>query len=172
MIRYLSLILFVVELGAGFGPASATVVSTSSNAIEVELRVVVEESAEAVVAHLVFEEEPELVIPLLQRQGGDFAISTELPPHNYQVVFEALGSEPFSSDPVSLTELGAVFASTPSSTTTTETPGLSDDTRRWGWLGLALAAAALSALAFWVLGGRDGEDQESSDSDSGASEEA
>jgi hypothetical protein len=38
---------------------------------------------------------------------------------------------------------------------------LSAETRRFGWLALALAAGSLSVLALWVIIGRDKEDEHS-----------
>jgi hypothetical protein len=48
MLRSLAHVLLAVELGAGFGAASAELVSTSSNAIEVDLRVEVTQTAQTV----------------------------------------------------------------------------------------------------------------------------
>lgn len=157
MIRTLAALALALELGAGFGAASAELISTSGNAMEIELRVEVEESAEAVIAHLVLEEEAPLALPLVQRETGVFGIRTEVKQVNYQVVFELIGSEPARSDPHSLMELGLEFPTAESTTTSTEPDPsfLSDQTQQWGWLAVALGAAALSVLAFWVLGGDD-----------------
>jgi hypothetical protein len=121
--------------------------------IEVEIRV----SAQAVVAHLGFEDDPTLALPLLDRGGGVFGIRTELDPKNYIVVFEAVGAEDALSRPVSLVELGADLSPDVPGVppTTEEDGGLSSGARQLGWLALALGAASLSALALWVLGGRD-----------------
>jgi hypothetical protein len=55
-----------------------------------------------------------------------------------------------------LVELGVEFPRTdPVSTTTTDPEVLPEDVTRWLWLAVAFGAAALSALAFWVLGGND-----------------
>ena len=51
-------------------------------------------------------------------------------------------------------------------TTTTEPDGFSSEARGWGWLALGLAAASLSVLAIWVLGGKDNEDDVVSESQS------
>lgn len=85
-----------------------------------------------------------------------FGIRTELEPKNYLVVFEAVGASEGLSAPISLVDLGADLAR--------DVPGvpprpeeetvLSSGTQQLGWLALALGAASLSALAFWVLGGR------------------
>jgi hypothetical protein len=155
------LLLAAVVLGGAFGQASATVVSQESDVMVVELTVEILESAESVVAHLSFQGEPELTLPLLDRGGGIFGLRTELEPKNYFVVFETLGQNGHSSDPVSLTDLGAEFGPDRSTTTTTEPDeGLSEESQRMMWLAIALGAASLSLLAFWTLGGRDRGDEE------------
>jgi hypothetical protein len=155
------LLLAAVVLGGAFGQASATVVSQESDVMVVELTVEILESAESVVAHLSFQGEPELTLPLLDRGGGIFGLRTELEPKNYFVVFETLGQNGHSSDPVSLTDLGAEFGLDRSTTTTTEPDeGLSEESQRMMWLAIALGAASLSLLAFWTLGGRDRGDEE------------
>jgi hypothetical protein len=141
-----------VLIGGAFGSASATVVSTSEEVMVVEIEVDVVESAESVVAHLVFQEEEPLTLPLLDRGGGTFGIRTELEPKNYAVVFEIVGGE--SSPPVLLSQLGADLGPESGPTTTVD-DGLSDESQGLLWLAIALGAASLSALAFWVLGGRD-----------------
>lgn len=165
MAKALLLLVLAVEMGASFGNASAELVSTSSNAIEVELRVEVTVSAEAVVAHLVFEDRPELTLPLLHRGGGEYGIITELEPVNYRLVFEIIGPDPARSEQRSLMELGLVFAGDgdAATTTTQDVDRMSDENRGWLWLAIAFGAAALSALAFWALGG----DQSSGGASSG-----
>ncbi len=168
VLRFLAHVLLAVELGAGFGAASAELVSTSSNAIEVDLRVEVTQSAVTVIAHLVAEGESPVALPLLQREPGVFGIRTELKPINYRVVFELFGPDPAQSEPRSLMELGVSFAGVESqATTTTDPEELPADVTRWLWLAIAFGAASLSALAFWVLGGD--ERQVSSTDDSTAS---
>jgi hypothetical protein len=166
MIRSVAILFMAVQVGAGFGAASAELISTSSNAMEVELRVEVRQSAESVIAHLAFADTESLTIPLVQRESGVFGIRTEVKKVNYAVVFELIGAETVQSEQHSLADLGLVFPeSEPIATTTTEEPGLSEQTQRWGWLALGFGAAALSVLAFWVLGGRE-PDQESPVTDS------
>jgi len=172
MVRIASLVVLALQVGAGFGAASAELISTTSNAMVVELRVEVLQSAESVVAHLVFPGETPLVIPLVQRGGAVFGIRTEVKPLNYQVVFESIGPEGAQSEQKSLTDLGLDLpVPQPVETTTTIKSVMSPATQRWGWLGLGLGAAALSALAFWVLGGRE-PDQESSETASIESSES
>ncbi len=171
MIRSVAILLMAVQVGAGFGAASAELISTSSNAMEIELRVEVRQSAESVIAHLAFPDTESLTIPLVQRESGVFGIRTEVKKMNYAVVFELIGAETVQSEQHTLTELGlALPGSEPIATTTTEEPGLSEQTQRWGWLALGFAAAALSVLAFWVLGGREPDQDSSGTASTGSSE--
>lgn len=146
-------VLFAVELGGVFGSASATVESIDESSMLIELSVEVQATANAVVAHLSFGDETPTPTSLLDRGGGVFGIRTELEPKNYVVVFEIIGPESSLSDPRTLTQLGAVLS-------TDAEDAVPDDESaspggQLGWLALALAAASLSALAFWALGGRD-----------------
>ena len=167
MIRFAALALAAVELGAGFGSATATVVSTTEESMIVEFHVEVGVAADAVVVHLVLADEDPTTIPMVPRQDGTFGVTTEVKSADYQVVFEALGDPGAESDPVTLSdlgvELGAGSGSDSTETTGSEEP--SPGTQRWLWLGVALGAASLSALAFWVLGARDTESVEPDDVD-------
>jgi hypothetical protein len=153
-------VLAAVELGGGFGSASAGTTDLSDTSMTVELTVEVKVSAQAVVAHLVVKDDDPVTLPLLDRGDGTFGIRTELARKDYVVVFEALGDPGAVSQGVTLTGLGASLTEVtgpegrePGSD---DGDGLSDQTQRFGWLALALGAASLSALAFWVLGGREG----------------
>ena len=147
-------ILAAVILGGVFGSASATVIEADADVITVEIEVEVIGAADSVVAHLAFEEDRVLTLPLLDRGDGTFGITTQLEPKNYVVVFEVVGED--SSNPTTLTQLGADLSPGSGSATTTTTPdeALSQDSQRMLWLAIALGAASLSVLAFWVLGGR------------------
>lgn len=146
-----------VLIGGLFGSASANVDAIGPDVMVIDIEVEVPPAAANVVAHLSFESE-ELVLPLTDRGDGVFGIRTELPPRNYFVVFEVVGESGGSSDPVSLTQLGAELSGDPGATTTTVADeGLGRESRQMLWLAIALGAASLSALAFWVLGGRDQE---------------
>lgn len=153
-------LLAALELGGGFGAASATVESVSTTSMTVDLQVEVKTTASAVVAHLAFDDDPQISLPLLDRDGGVFGIRTELPVKDYVVVFEALGSDESLSSPALLSALGADFGdadvATPSTVPSAGDDGLSSQTKQLGWLALALGAASLSVLAFWVIIGRDG----------------
>ena len=98
-------------------------------------------------------------IPMVIREEGLYGVTTEVKPANYVVVFEVIGEPGAESDPVTLGQLGVDFSDQPGTTEPEETP-ISASTRQWLWLGVALGAASLSALAFWVLGGRDGREIE------------
>jgi hypothetical protein len=148
-------LILALEVGGAFGSASATVESLDDTSMLIDLEVELTASAQAVVAHLAFDDDPTLAMPLLDRGGGLFGIRTELEPKNYLVVFEAVGASEGLSEPVSLVDLGADL--NPEVPGVPPEPGaesgLSSGTRQLGWLALALGAASLSALAFWVLGG-------------------
>jgi hypothetical protein len=146
-------LLAAIEIGGGFGEASAEVISLTDESMEIVVEVEVQESADAVVAHFALSGEEPVTLPLLSRGGSIYGIVTELRPANYQVVFETLGDEPSQSEPVTLTALGADITGSAGSTTTTTEGGFSAATRGWGWLAVAFGAASLAALAFWVLGG-------------------
>lgn len=149
-------VLAAVEIGGAFGTASAEIESTSTTSMTVDMEVEVVGSVQAVVAHLSFDGETDITIPLLDRGGGTFGILTELESHNYLVVFEAIGEEGGLSDPVSLRDLGADFGGSDFvGSGGGDGDAFSDETRQAGWLALALVAASLSALAFWVFGARD-----------------
>lgn len=158
--RLLGLIVLAsIQLGGGFGEASAEVEELGSQSMIVDIEVQVAVSADAVVAHLSSGSAPSVAIPLLDRGGGLFGVRTELEPKNYQVVFEAVGSPGELSEPVSLVAMGANLdqPAEPSDQVDGRAvdDGLSIETQRVGWLALALGAASLSALAFWVLADRD-----------------
>jgi hypothetical protein len=155
MIRLATVVLFAVEVGSGFGTASASVVTMTDQSMVVDLRVEVETSADSVVVHLALPDEETITLPMLERDDGAYGVTTEVKRANYFVVFESIGDPGAESDQISLTDLGVDLSSTSGTTTTTGSEELSAGTQQWLWLGIALGAASLSALAFWVLGGRD-----------------
>jgi hypothetical protein len=159
MIRLAAVVLFAVEVGVGFGSASASVVSMTDQSMIVDVRVEVETTADSVVVHLALPDEETITLPMLERDDGAYGVTTEVKPANYIVMFEAIGDPGAESDQVSLTDLGVDLSSTSEMTTTTESEELSAGTEQWLWLGVALGAASLSALAFWVLGGRDRDEE-------------
>lgn len=145
--------LAAVILGGAFGSASASVESIDDEVMLIDLQVEAMGVTGSVVAHLTFDSEEELTLPLLDRGDGSYGIRTELEPKNYVVVFEIVGEE--SSEAVSLAELGVDLVEESGSATTDPDEALSEETQGSLWLAVALGAASLSALAFWVLGGRD-----------------
>ena len=144
-----------IELGGAFGAAGATVEAIDAQSMTVEISVEVTVSAQAVVAHLTLPGDQPQVISLLDRGGGVFGIRTELEHKNFIVVFEVLGPEGALSEPRTLIELGADLGMGGDPAPPSDSDGLGPETRQFGWLALALAAASLSALAFWALGGDD-----------------
>lgn len=148
-------LLAAIELGGVFGAATATVDAIDSQSMTVEISVEVTISAHAVVAHLSLPGGQPQVVSLLDRGGGVFGIRTELQPNNYIVVFEVLGDPGALSEPKTLIDLGADLNMGGDAHAPSDPHGLDPETRQYGWLALALAAASLSALAFWALGGAD-----------------
>ncbi len=155
MTTFTAAILLAVELGAGFGNAAATVESMGEESMVIELRVEVDGLPDSVVAHLALPDEDTITIPMVVREDGVYGVTTEVKPANYVVVFEVIGDPGAESGPVSLGELGVDFASSAPITEPEDGTAISASTGQWLWLGVALGAASLSALAFWVLGGRD-----------------
>lgn len=152
-------LLAAVIVGGMFGSASAQVESITDGTMTLVLEVEVQGSPGTVVAHLAFEDEPVLTLPLLERGDSVYGIRTELEAKNYVVVFESVGEE--SSDPITLAQLGADLGS--GGPTGTQPPSseedLSPESRQMMWLAIALGAASLSLLAFWALGGRETSDE-------------
>ena len=152
------LLLFSVALGGDFGEASAETISIDESSMIVAIDVEVLTSADSVVAHLASPGNETVVLPLVDRGGGVYGIQTEVRPIDYQVTFELLGPSPSLSDPVSMSSLGADFDGVTASTEPDDESAA--QTRRWGWLALALTAASLAVLAIWVIVGRDDDDDE------------
>jgi hypothetical protein len=164
-------LLAAVILGGVFGSATATVESIDGEVMVLSIDVEVSGSPDTVIAHLTFEEDQPLILPLLDRGDGTFGLRTELEPKNYFVVFEVVGDDSDSSDPVSLAQMGAELVQRSGGTTTTLSEDeLSNESRRSLWLAIALGAGSLSLLAFWVLGSRD-EDEEEFDGGADSDEE-
>ena len=165
MKRLTTLVLLAVGIGGGFVSAAAEVTEASGAQMTVDLEVEASAPVETVVAHLTLPGEPELVIPLLSRGDDKFGTVVQLEIADYQVVFEAPGSGLELSDPHSLSSLGARFSAAMAPIEGENEDG-GERNNAMGWLALALAAASLSALAFWALGGED-----SSSPDPGTDEE-
>lgn len=161
------LLIASVIVGGGFGSASAEVESTDGDTMLVTMEVEVMVSAQSVVAHLAFDDDPPFTIPLLDRGGGTFGVTTELEAKNYVVVFEAVGPDGETSEPVSMMQMGVDLDpdSGGSTTTTTDDGDISPENQRMLWLAVAAGAASLSVLAFWVLGPKEGKDEEPTGAD-------
>lgn len=175
MFHSLAAILLSIGLGGGFGEGSAEVVSIDSESMLVSVEVEAVSTAQSVVASFFAPGDEPVTLPLLHRGGNRYGLQTELRPVDYTVVFEVLGPDPEQSAPVQLSAMGADFGAVPVATLppTEEDDGFSPAAKRWGWLALALAAASLAVLAFWVLGDKDrakGEEHPDDDGDSSDAE--
>ena len=162
------LVIAAVTLGGAFGAANATVESVEGSTMVVTIEVEVVASAQSVVAHLSFDNDTDLTIPMLDRGEGRFGVTTELEHKNYAVVFETVGPEGETSAPFSLSQLGADLGSDAAQPTTTTTleEEISPENQQMLWLAIAAGAASLSLLAFWVLGPKDeGREDESVEQD-------
>lgn len=161
-----------VLLGGVFGSATATIEMIDGNVMVVSIEVEVSGATDTVIAHLTFDDDQPLILPLLDRGDGTFGLRTELEPKNYFVVFEAVGEATETSEPVSLAQMGAEFDPRSGGTTTTiPEDELSNQSRRSLWLAVALGAGSLSLLAFWVLGSRDEDTEEIEEHDESDEEE-
>ncbi|HZD21891.1 MAG TPA: hypothetical protein VE569_00575 [Acidimicrobiia bacterium] len=158
-----------VILGGVFGTATATVESIADDVMVVDIKVEVTANPVTVVAHLDWDNQ-DLVLPLLERGDGVYGIRTELARRNYFVAFEVIGSQNSVSQPVSLIQMGADL-SVGSSSTTTASDEPEPQSTQMLWLAVALGAASLSALAFWVLGGREETDDVQPDEPEAVSDE-
>lgn len=173
MKAFLAAVVLLLPLSAPFGDASATATSTEGG-LRLEVSVEVEGDFVAVLVRGVGSGASELPPVALGDQGdGTWAGIVQLPViENVLLGFEAIPHEgpAVVSELHTLTELGVDQAvldiDHPASSFSEEDdePLVSAEGRRWGWLGLAAGAAALTLLAFWTIGsvrGR-GEDEEES----------
>lgn len=156
-----------VELGGAFGEASASGHQLAAQLLEVDLSVSVPGGG-SVVAHVIEPGGPQRTLAMANRGGEVFGTIFETRPVDLVVVFEVVAVDRSEqSAPVTLTELGLDPALLGTLPARLEGPGgdegLAVATRRWGWLGLALAAGALSLLALWALGGEDRRKEASED---------
>lgn len=139
-----ALLLFVVELGAGFSGGGATGTGLTPDLLEVRLVVDVAQSDGPVVAHLALPGEDVSTHPMIADGEGRWTIVAELRPADWQVVFEALTAGTLS-EPVSLTELGLDPDLLTVSAPTVDPASPSEDSSPpWWQLSLALAASALA----------------------------
>lgn len=165
-------LLAAIVVGGVFGSATATVEDIDEDVMVLSIEVEVSGSPDTVIAHLTFDDDEPLALPLLERGDGIFGLNAELEPKNYFVVFEVVGETGERSDPVSIAQMGAELGPEPGRTTTTVSEDeMSSESQRFLWLAIALGAGSLSLLAFWVLGSRDEVEEEPGD-DSPAEEDA
>jgi len=174
-------LILLLPLSAPFGEASATATSTDGG-LRFEVSVEVEGDYVAVVVRGVGSGAAQLPPVALSDQGdGTWVGIVQMPVvENILIGFEAIPESGAAavSELHRLTDLGvdrAVFGSGQPATTSVEEdePLVSVEGRRWGWLGLAAGAAALTALAFWALGsvrGR-GDDEEVAEAEEAAADE-
>ena len=156
----LAVTLVFVPLGGPFVDASATA-ERIGDLLEVEFEVEVDRSASVVVAHIVVGgDQPQRSVSLDLRGGGVFAGFVTLPVQESIIVFELIGpAGSVLSAATTLSELGVDFSEfgvrvTPPGDDPPADP-ITPEARRWMWLAIAAGAAALSALAFWAIGGKD-----------------
>ncbi len=152
----LAVIGIVAQIGTGFtgGSVEGTEIGNDMVRITVTVRAA---PGGSVAMHLVDPGGEQITVAMAEQSSGLYRAVTEIDPVDYVVVFEAITSPSFQSEPQRLTDLGLDRAlitpdqrfPAPPPTTLPE-----DDPNRWGWLGLGLGAASLSLLAFWVLWGK------------------
>lgn len=153
----LAVALLAVEVGGVFGSGSADAVAVSSGEIEVVISVAVEGAPVGVVAHFVDPGDDRMTTTLAERGDGEYAGTTIAERADLGVIFEAIWADGSSnlSRRISLVELGVdpgVLIDEAIQAPEGEVLALDASTKRWGWAALALAAAALSLLAWWALG--------------------
>lgn len=170
-------LLLLLPLSSPFGEATATATSVDDG-LRLDVSVEVEGQPVAVLVRGVGEGDAELP-PVALANGGDgrWEGIVELPVvANIRLGFEFIPTRgPATvSELHTLSELGvdlAIFELGRVATgfgSDADDPLVSAESRRWGWLGLAAGAAALTLLAFWTIGSyRFGRDEEISEEDSG-----
>jgi len=107
----------------------------------------------SVVAHLIEPGGRQQTFALRERSSGRYGGVFEVGRIDLVAVFEALDGAGIQSEPARLTDIGldrALLGALPVAPPTTAS-GVSSQTRGWGWLGLAMGAASLAALALWAL---------------------
>ena len=170
-------LLLLLPLSPPFVEATATAASVDDG-MRLEVFVEVEGAPTAVLVRGVGVGNLELPpVALADRGDGRWEGIVDVPiVDNIRLGFEFIPSrgEALVSELHTLTELGvdrALFAMEPmpAASEEEETPPGTPQGRRWGWLGLAAGAAALTLIALWAaLGSRDPEDEESDEELAGA----
>lgn len=170
MLVLLASLMLLLPLDPPFGEATATATAVDDG-LRLEVSVEVEGSPVAVVVRGVATGNAELPPIALGNKGdGLWAGIVELPiVENIRMGFEIIPERGpgVVSELHTLTELGvdrAIFALDDVPTGLgDESPLITNEGRRWGWLGVAASAAALMLVALWAgdfLGGRRSEEDE------------
>lgn len=150
-------LVFAVALGPSFRDGTVEGSPASPDELQLDIGVEVAGSPDAVIAHLIDPGNTQEPVSLAALGGGRWGGTATVERANLVVVFEAIrGADSDVSEPATLLELGldpTLLGLSPTTTVPSE-ERLSPETVRWGWLGLALGAAALALLAFWALGER------------------
>ncbi len=154
-------LVFLIPLSSPFGEATATATS-AVDGLRLEVSVEVQGSPVAVVVRGMAQGSSELPpVALANRGDGRWEGIVDLPVvENILMGFEIIpGVGPATvSELHTLTELGvdaAVFSLDNPTTAFGESdddPLVTPEGERWGWLGLAAGAAALTMLAYWTIG--------------------
>ena len=142
----------LAQVGGFFVAPEVSGRETSASRMEIDLSVSAAPGG-SVVAHLIRPGGSQQTFALRERSSGRYGGIFDVDRVDLVVVFEALDTAAAQSDPMRLTDIGldrALLGALPIAPSTTES-GVSASTRGWGWLGLAMAAASLAALALWAL---------------------
>jgi hypothetical protein len=148
----LAVMLVFFQVGGFFVDGTVEGRETSATMMEIDLEVSAAPGG-SVVAHLIDPGGRQETAALRERSPGRYGGIIEVSRADLVVVFEALDGQGTQSEPRRLTDLGldrALLGALPVAPTTVP-PGVSPETRNWGWLGLALAALSLAVLALWAL---------------------
>jgi hypothetical protein len=146
-----ALVMMSVQLVGGFGPAQADATVVDSSTLEISVTVEASPGTDVVV-HMLDPGGDQRTVAMIESSPGVYRTVFQTRPLDLVAVFEDLAGSA-QSDPVRLSELGVAPELVGAAPLTPTGPEPED--RSLLWLGGALAAASLSALAFWVLGGGD-----------------
>lgn len=177
---FLAALMLLLPLDSPFVEASATAASVDDG-MRLEVFVEVEGTPTAVLVRGLGSGNLELApVALADRGDGNWEGIVEVPiVENIRLGFESIPvqGEASVSELHTLTDLGvdrAIFSSgtAPPDPETEDPPGTPQG-RRWGWLGLAAGAAALTLIALWTIVGsrRSGGEEEPTDVDSDVDQE-
>lgn len=154
------------QVGGSFVGPTVEGRETSATTMEIDISVSGAPGG-SVVAHMIEPGGRQETFALRERSSGRYGGIFEVGRMDLVVVFEALDGTGTQSEPFRLTDIGldrALLGALPVAPTTTPS-GVSSETRGWGWLALAMTAAALAALALWALPDRPEPEATSGESD-------